>query len=192
MQELIFGNFQLLITSFAVAAVAGMVAMFIVWLALSQDARRQIWCCRIFAALPFILAAIAFILFSANIPYDDDFNSIVAYLARPWPERLKHLIDYNWEHRVGFTNLCAEMMVAITGRVNFQWLAVLGLSFVVVVCVLLWRRLKVHGVTGCFVAAAMLWLLMSVLSDYFFWSMASIQNNGVSMEPKFPWPNTRG
>ena len=179
MRELLLGNLWLLIVSSAVAAVAGTVAMFVVWLTLSQDVKRQILCCRIFAALPFIMAAIAFMLFSVNVPYDDDFNSIVAYLAHPWPERLKHLIDYNWEHRVGFTNLCAEIMVAVTGRVNFQWLAILGLSFAVVVCMLLWRRLKAHGMTGCFVAAAMLWLLMAVLSDYFFWSMASIQNNGI-------------
>ena len=152
--------------------------MLAVWLSLRHDAKRQTLCCCIFVALPFVVAAAAFMLFSVNVPYDDDFNSIVAYLAHPWPERLKHLIDYNWEHRVGLSNLCAEMMVAVTGRVNFQWLAVLGLSFAVVVCILFWRRLQVHGVAGRFAAAAMLWLLTAVLSDYFFWPMASIQNNG--------------
>ena len=178
MRELFLGNLQLLIVSAAVATVAGTVAMFVVWQTLSQDVKRQFLCCRIFAVLPFVLAATAFMLFSVNVPYDDDFNSIVAYLAHPWPERLTHLIDYNWEHRVGLTNLCAEIAVGLTGCVNFQWLAILGLSFAVGVCLLFWGRFKVHGVTGCFVAAAMLWLFMAVLSDYFFWSMASIQNNG--------------
>ena len=177
-QELFLGNLRLLIVSAAVAAFSGMVAMLAVWLSLRHDAKRQTLCCYIFAALPFIVAAAAFMLFSANVPYDDDFNSIVSYLAHPWPERLKHLIDYNWEHRVGLSNLCAEMMVAVTGRVDFQWLAALGLSFAVAVCILFWRCLKVHGEEGCFVAAAMLWLFMAVLSDYFFWSMATIQNNG--------------
>ena len=178
-KELLFGNLHLLIVSSIVAAITGIMAMSVVWWALSQDAKRQILCCRIFAALPFILAAVAFMAFSVNVPYDDDFNSIVAYLAHSWPERLKHLIDYNWEHRVGLTNLCAEIMVDVTGRVNFQWLAVVGLSFAIMVCALFWRRLRAHGAEGCFVAAAALWLLMAVISDYFFWSMASIQNNGV-------------
>ena len=198
MRELILGNFQLLIASFAIAAIAGIAVMVVVKLVLSQDHKRQILYCSIFTALPFVLAAAAFVCFSANVPYDDDFNSIIAYLAHPWPERLKHLLDYNWEHRIGLTNLCAEIMVDLTGHVNFQWLMILGLSFAVIVCMLFYRRLRLHGITGCFLAAAMLWLFMSILSDYFFWPMATIQNNGnlllvllTLIVLRFNWPTRK-
>ena len=179
MSELIFGNLKLLIVSLSVGSIAGAFAAIVVWKVLSKDFVDHKLHSHIFLLLSFLLAGLALVLFSANIPYDDDYNCIVAYLAHPWPTRLCHLIDYNWEHRVGLTNLCAELMVDVTGRINFQWLDVLGLSFAAAIAYLFMRRLNFYGKAGCFVATALFWLLLSPLSDYFFWPMASIQNNGV-------------
>ena len=70
-------------------------------------------------------------------------------------------------------------MVSITGCVNFQWLEVIGLSFVAGIACMFLGRLSLYGKAGYFAAGAFFWLLLSVMSDYFFWPMASIQNNGV-------------
>lgn len=179
MEELIFGNLKLLIYSVAIASIMGIVAAVVVWGILLKDIDRRLLLCRIFLLLPVFLAALALVMFSANIPYDDDYNSIVAYLSHPWPYRLFHLVDYNWEHRVGLTNLCAELMVDVTGRINFQWLDVVGLSFVAAIAYMFLRRLDSYGKTGYFAAASFFWMLLSLMSDYFFWPMASIQNYGV-------------
>ncbi len=114
MEELILGNLSLLISSLALASSFACVVILGAWLLMSTSVVRwQPWG-RVFLCVPFVVAILALVLYSANIPYDDDFNSIVAYATRPWPERLRHLLDYNWEHRVGLTNLCTEIMLDVT------------------------------------------------------------------------------
>ena len=179
MKDLISGNLPLFVFSVAVAFVVCIVAMILFWrfLLVNQSVPKiGRW---FFVATPLFLAVCALFFFSANIPYDDDYNTIVAYMARPWPERFMHLIDYNWEHRVGLTNLCAELMAFMTGRINFVLLDGIGLSFAFFVSIFFLKRLMVYGAEGFFAGVSIVWLLLSVISDYFFWPMASIQNNGV-------------
>lgn len=177
MNELVFGNLELFVRSvlcglLAASVVTGLCLTF-------RRAKLSVASFWIFGGVPFLLVLVAVVVRAANIPYSDDYNSIVAYAARLWPERLRHLADYNWEHRVFLTNFTTELMLQLTGRLNFKVLMVVGLFLLAVVGRFLAARLASTGRQGRIFAVAVLLCLFSLFSDYTFWPMASIQNYGV-------------
>lgn len=176
MHDLVFGNLRLLIVSVVAATFSASLAAFLCVVLCRGNWKRLSWG---FFALPILLAIAGIVFLSANIPYDDDYNTIVSYLAYPFPERLKHLLDYNWEHRVLMTNLSAELLVDLTGKLDFRILTLVGQSFLLGIGIFLYRSTRDLGREGLLLSAAFLWMTLSMISDYFFWAMASIQNYGV-------------
>ncbi len=103
----------------------------------------------------------AFFLFTANVPWADDYDAILKYAAIPDGERWKHVLDLHNEHRIATTRLVAELLQALTGHVNLQACTAIGNVFMIILATIWYRKFKSigHEWTGLAMFAALLSLV---------------------------------
>ena len=125
-----------------------------------------------------ILMLIGVLLFlTVNVPYWDDFDAILAYLIRPFGERMAHLADFHNEHRILTGRIVFEMIYALTGKINFRTCMVIGGFFLTGYAALFafpFRRLGHRGILAlipCF------WLIVSFIHyENLCWAMTAVTN----------------
>ncbi|RIV27116.1 hypothetical protein DYU11_02020 [Fibrisoma montanum] len=96
-------------------------------------------------ALPVLYYIVMVALHAYNMPYMDDYPSIVDLLLRwqdaDWSERGRLLLEQNNFHRVVFLKLISLANYALTGAVNFTFLQWVGNVAWLMIGWLLWRSL---------------------------------------------------
>jgi hypothetical protein len=119
--------------------------------------------------------------YSINIPYNDDFTALLGYVVRfkeaHFSEQLKSLLLPHNEHIMWGTRLVGLLQYALLGKLDFQWLILLGnLLLVVELSVVYWlcKRLNIHS-GFCFLLVAPV-LINPQYSATSFWAMAIWSN----------------
>lgn len=131
-----------------------------------------------------IMLPVAFLFFSwatlmDDLPSYDDFDAILGYLSRPFPERLVSAFAKHNEHRIALTRLAAEMIVALRGSFSFTIMAFVG-NLLLLIFAGLWYRVLAPKSRA--LALGAIWLLLSLANrENQLWAMTSIQNIGVML-----------
>lgn len=129
--------------------------------------------------LPIVLVGWVVLTYALNLPYWDDFlvqDHLLLLKGGSGRQKLSHLFDQHWEHRIIWTRLLFAFFAKINGSLNYYGLTLIGVSgLLVIVGILLalFRRLAYPPLY--FVPIP---FLLVTLQSYenLIWAMASIQN----------------
>ena len=118
-------------------------------------------------------------LFSANIPFHDDYKVIIEYLLNSEQGAVNGLFDWWVSHRPVFARLLAKLSMVFGGGVNLRFVLVLNALFLVGVVALIWHSVKDHEHRNF----VLLPLCLSVFSLYHWtalmWATAASQFYGL-------------
>ena len=159
----------------------------------AQTRSISLWLWYGLAALPVLYYIVVVVWYAYNMPYMDDYPSIVDLLLRwqdaDWPERGRLLLEQNNFHRVVFLKLISLANYALTGAVNFTFLQWVGNVAWLLIGWLLWRSLvlisgKLTDTSGrrpqeqriLTFLPAIYFLFQFQFWNNAFWSMAAICN----------------
>ena len=134
--------------------------------------------------MPVAMLFLALGALAVNVPYWDDYGAIVRYMGWPFGERMQHLFDFHNEHRIVTVRLFLEVMVALTGKVNFKACMLWGSAqLLIVLACFAWFHMKYFGGRlGYMLLAVASWHLFSMLNfDNAFWALTALENFGVLM-----------
>lgn len=120
-------------------------------------------------------------IYSINIPYNDDFSALLGYVVNfkdaGLIEKLKSLLLPHNEHIIWGTRLIGLLQYALWGKLNFQWIILLGNMLLIAELFLLsrlFRRLNINS-HFCFFLVALV-LINPQYSATTFWAMAVWSN----------------
>jgi hypothetical protein len=131
--------------------------------------------------LPIVLFFVVTILYTVNIPYNDDFPTILDFLTKQhhtesWGQRIQQFIEPYGEHRVFFIRFFAFLQHTIFGTLNFTWLAFIGnVGFLFFFYYLASSFPEKESRLWYWVALAFLMFQLQTWSNYT-WAMASLEN----------------
>lgn len=138
------------------------------------------------AALPVSYYFVVLIWFAYDMPYMDDYPVLVNFLNRlpgaSAGERWWLLLEQNNFHRVVGVKAVTWLMYALTGRVNFAFLQVLGNASLLLVAWLLYKSswVKLHANYGFLSLMPFLPVLFFLFQfqswNNAFWAMAAMSN----------------
>lgn len=112
---------------------------------------------------------------AASVPFEDDYDAILAYLSHPGAERWRHLLDLHNEHRIGTTRIIAELIVFIKGSFDFRICIFIGNLFMVALATLWYRKFRYLGQTAAGIMVFTLSLSLVHWANQFS-ALCSIQN----------------
>ena len=135
--------------------------------------------------VPFALFVFAVVTLSVNVPYWDDYDAILSYLAQPFPQRMSHLFAFHNEHRIVFVRVVMEAVYGLCGTFDFRAMIYVGNALFLLFVGLVLHRLKRNAVEPRWWCIAVAWSLLSILMfENMFWALTSVQNNAVLL---FAW-----
>ncbi|GAB4016092.1 hypothetical protein [Spirosoma koreense] len=129
--------------------------------------------------LPLVLVGWSVLTYAVNLPYWDDFQiqeHLLMLKRIPMGQKLKHLFDQHWEHRIVWTRLLFAGYAKLNGTLNYYGLTLIGVSgLLVVVGVLFAQFRRLAYPLRYFIPVP---FLVFTLQSYenLVWAMASIQN----------------
>lgn len=128
-------------------------------------------------SLPVLTLVILLVFFTVNAPFADDYDAILAYLIRPFPDRLLHLADFHNEHRIATARIVFETIYCALGHMNFRLCMVVGAVFLLGYGLLFFSMFKHIGVVAKWYYIPCFWTIVSVLNyDNICWAMTSVSN----------------
>lgn len=126
--------------------------------------------------LPLILYLVVMLRFTCNVPRADDYDAVLNYLNFTNTDRWHLLFSQHNEHRIVFTRLIAEVMLYITGTINFTYLIYIGNAALFLILLILFHLFKKTNIIIVYFVPIP-YILFSILSwENTTWAMASIQN----------------
>lgn len=78
--------------------------------------------------------------YAVDIPFGDDFDSVLAWGNHPVSHRLLHLADFNNEHRVMVSRLVVELVRLVHGAIDFKLMTLIMNLALVGLLVAVWRE----------------------------------------------------
>ena len=135
-------------------------------------------------ALPIIIFLCIELLYSQNIPYNDDYPSILEFLLNNKPSEhsfgeLLHnyFAPYGSEHRIFFVRIFSAMQLALLGKLNFATLPIIGNIGLIVAFIYLLKSANIDSPKKylLLVPAAFIVFQFQYWSNIV-WSMASLSN----------------
>lgn len=127
--------------------------------------------------LPVASLVVLLLFFSVDAPFSDDYDAILAYLVKPFPERLLHLADFHNEHRIATARIAFESVYWIFGRINFRVCMGVGAVFLLGYGLLFSVIFKGAGTSARLYYIPCVWAIVSVLNyDNVCWAMTSVSN----------------
>lgn len=130
-------------------------------------------------SLPIVLVSWVILTYAINLPYWDDYliqEHLLVLKTGTGRQKLAHLFDQHWEHRIVWTRLVFAFFAKINGSLNYYGLTLIGFSGLLIVLSTLFavfRRLSLP--LRYFIPIP---FLLFTLQSYenLIWAMASIQN----------------
>jgi hypothetical protein len=95
--------------------------------------------------LPAIVAFAVLYLERLPVPYQDDYNVILAFATHyqhlpTWPQKLLYVLTYQTnDYKLGFEHAVIALQLELTGHLNFSVLVAIGDLFLLPIAYLLWR-----------------------------------------------------
>ena len=130
--------------------------------------------------LPVLLVGATVLCYAVNVPYWDDYlvqNQLQMMIHQPtWPERVRHLFDQHWEHRIVWTRLIFLLFYRINGSLNYYGLTLIGVSGLLVLTGLLFAAFRKLSLPLIYFVPVPFWLFTLQSHENLIWAMASIQN----------------
>lgn len=99
-------------------------------------------------ALPAIVAFTLLYLQRLPVPYQDDYNVILAFATHyehlpSWPQKLLYVLTYQTnDYKLGFEHAILALQLQLTGHLNFAILVAVGDLFLLPIAYLLWRTYR--------------------------------------------------
>lgn len=130
-------------------------------------------------ALPVVFYGGVLGWFAYDMPYMDDYPVLVTFLNRlsvaPVGEKWRLLLEQNNFHRVVWVKAIAWLSYALTGRVSFGFLQLLGNASLLLVAGVLWRSLPTTRNGWYFLPVPFLIFQFQSWNNAF-WAMAAMSN----------------
>ena len=127
--------------------------------------------------LPVATLVVLLAFFSVDAPFSDDYDAILSYLVKPFPERLLHLWDFHNEHRIVTARIVFECVYFIFNEINFRACMIVGAVFLLGYGLLFWFVFKKAGDFAKLYYIPCFWLIVSALhNDNVCWAMTSVSN----------------
>ncbi|MBR1589333.1 MAG: hypothetical protein IJ658_13550 [Kiritimatiellae bacterium] len=127
--------------------------------------------------LPVVTLVVLLSFFSVDAPLSDDYDAVLAYLVKPFPERLLHLADFHNEHRIATARIVFESVYWIFGRINFRACMAVGATFLLGYGLLFHVVFRDAGNIAKMYYIPCIWAIVSVLNyDNVCWAMTSVSN----------------
>lgn len=131
--------------------------------------------------LPIGLVAATVLTYALNLPYWDDYlvqEQLLLLKSQPsGRQKLLHLFDQHWEHRIVWTRLLFAGWYKLTGTLNYYGLTLFGVSGLVVLFGLLATVFRqTTKLPWVYLLPVPFWLFTLQSHENLLWAMASIQN----------------
>ncbi|MBA4387639.1 MAG: hypothetical protein C0404_06635 [Verrucomicrobia bacterium] len=117
--------------------------------------------------------------FAVDVPYWDDYDTVLAYANRPAGERMQHLFSQHHEHRLVLNRLLCEAARLVEGKINFAHLILLGNAMLVILFCLIWTSTEAFRRAPWMIVPAGFLLFQVQAWENIFWVTSVLQNNGV-------------
>lgn len=130
--------------------------------------------------LPIGLVGFVVLTYALNLPYWDDYlvqEQLVLMKSQPTGrQKLLHLFDQHWEHRIIWTRLIFAAWYKLTGSLNYYGLTLVGVSGLLALLALLAVVFRRTGLAWVYFLPVPFWLFTLQSHENLLWAMASIQN----------------
>lgn len=131
--------------------------------------------------IPIGLVLTTVLTYALNLPYWDDYlvqAQLLLMKAQPsGRQKLLHLFDQHWEHRIVWTRLLFAGWYKLTGSLNYYGLTLFGVSGLVVLFGLLATVFRqTTKLPWVYLLPVPFWLFTLQSHENLLWAMASIQN----------------
>lgn len=131
--------------------------------------------------LPIGIVAATVLTYALNLPYWDDYlvqQQLLLLKSQPTGrQKLLHLFDQHWEHRIVWTRLLFAGWYKLTGVLNYYGLTLVGVSGLLVLFGLLATIFRqTTKLPWVYLAPVPFWLFTLQSHENLLWAMASIQN----------------
>ena len=131
--------------------------------------------------LPIGLVAATVLTYALNLPYWDDYlvqQQLLLLKSQPsGRQKLLHLFDQHWEHRIVWTRLLFAGWYKLTGTLNYYGLTLVGVSGLLALFGLLATIFRqTTKLPWIYLLPVPFWLFTLQSHENLLWAMASIQN----------------
>ena len=129
--------------------------------------------------LPIIVVGVVVMTYAVNLPYWDDFlvqDHLLLLKSGSGRQKLMHLFDQHWEHRIIWTRLVFAFFVKINGSLNYYGLTLIGTSGLLVVLGILFAVFRRIAYPLLYFVPIPFLLFTLQSYENLIWAMASIQN----------------
>ncbi len=130
-------------------------------------------------SLPIIYYFYLVNFFAVNIPYQDDYGTIIRFMNEyfePTADKLSLLFSQTGnEHRLAFNRFVVLALYGLYGEVNFKFLIIIGNVALLLLFIMLFKVSKLHSKTTVFIFGAFL-LFQPEHWESMTWAMAALSN----------------
>ncbi|GAB3956863.1 hypothetical protein GCM10028805_47910 [Spirosoma harenae] len=129
--------------------------------------------------LPIVVVGSIVMIYAVNLPYWDDFivqEHLLMLKNSSGREKLAHIFDQHWEHRIVWTRLIFATYAEINGSLNYYNLTLIGISGLLAVLGILFAEFRRLELPLIYFAPLPFLLLTLQSYENLIWAMASIQN----------------
>jgi hypothetical protein len=130
-------------------------------------------------ALPIVLVSWAVLMYALNLPFWDDFqvqDHLLFLKNSSGSQKLSHLFDQHWEHRIVWTRLVFAFYAMLNGSLNYYWLTIIGIIGLLIALGTLFAVFRQLSLPLLYFAPVPLLLFTLQSYESMIWAMASVQN----------------
>lgn len=130
-------------------------------------------------ALPIVLVSWAVLMYALNLPFWDDFqvqDHLLLLKNSPGSQKLIHLFDQHWEHRIVWMRLVFAFYALVNGSLNYYWLSVIGIIGLLVALGILFAVFRQLSLPLLYFVPVPFLLFTLQSYESMIWAMASVQN----------------
>ncbi|MEA5258846.1 hypothetical protein VB264_13700 [Arcicella aquatica] len=135
------------------------------------------------ACLPILLFFYTFIIYAVNIPFLDDFTFFsfipILYNNSNGFNKISVFFSQHNEHRILTDRVVALLIYAIKGNVDYEWMMLVGNSFLVGILVIYFKVFQQLNLSFKYFVSLSFLIFNTQIFENSFWGMASVQNYGV-------------
>lgn len=129
---------------------------------------------------PIVGVGAVVLYYAINVPYWDDYkvqDQLQMLVSLPsMGQKVAHLFDQHWEHRIVWTRLIFLAFYKVTGSLNYYGLTLIGVSGLLVLLALLFAVFRRLQLPLAYFVPVPFWLFTLQSHENLIWAMASIQN----------------
>lgn len=129
--------------------------------------------------IPIGLVGWVVLSYALNLPYWDDYlvqDHLLLLKHSSGSQKLAHLFDQHWEHRIVWTRLIFAAFTKLNGSLNYYGLTLIGVSGLLGVLGLLFAVFKRVNLPLLYFVPIPFWLFTLQSHENLIWAMASVQN----------------